>query len=284
MVKIAFLGLGVMGKPMALNLLNAGLSVNLWNRTKDKLSLQSLSLCQSIAEAVKDAQIIFTCLGDVPDVEQVLLSSQGVINFASPNTLVVDFSTIGTQAVQNIAQQLATKQIRFLDAPMSGGDIGAQQGTLTIMVGGKQEDYQECLPYLQILGKNITYCGEIGSGQAVKLCNQVLASLHMVAICEAITLAKQQGIDPKLMIEVCSTGAAGSWALTNLAPKIINEDYSPGFMIKHILKDLRLVKESLSGNHLQGVELATQLFQQTAELNDKQGFHEGTQAMIKTYI
>jgi len=285
--KIAFLGLGVMGKPMAENLIRAGYSVSLWNRTKDRSSLESLCLENSIEETVKSAQIIFMCLGDVPDVEEVLFSPAGVANFALANSIVVDFSTIGSTGAQKIGERLKEKGIRFLDAPVSGGDIGAKQGTLTIMVGGDSRDFYECLPYFQVLGKNITHCGTIGSGQAVKLCNQVLASLHMVAICEALKLAQKQGIDPHLVVKVCSTGAAGSWALSNLGPKIIEKDYNPGFMIKHILKDLRLVHETLEtlkdDVSLPGVELAEKLFKISAELDNQKGYTEGTQAMIKSY-
>ncbi len=278
-----------MGAPMAENLAKAGCNVKVWNRTKNRphlaslLTESSLTMVDTIADAVKSAEIIFTCLGDVPDVEEVLLSESGVINFAQPNSIVVDFSTIGSEAAKNIANQLGMKQIRFLDAPVSGGDIGAQQGTLTIMVGGKEADFAQCLPYLQIMGKNITHCGDIGSGQGVKLCNQVLASLHMVALCEAMKLAEAQNIDPNLVVKVCSTGAAGSWALSNLGKKVIEGDFQPGFMIKHILKDLRLVQETLKDKHLPGVELANQLFQISAELNDGEGYTQGTQGMINSY-
>ncbi|GAB4312052.1 MAG: NAD(P)-dependent oxidoreductase [Geminocystis sp.] len=287
--QLAFLGLGVMGAPMAKNLANAPCQIKVWNRTKNRPHIQpllqesSLTMVDTIAEAVESAEIIFTCLGDVPDVEEVLLSESGVINFAPPNSLVVDFSTIGSTAVKNIASQLEKKQIRFLDAPISGGDIGAQQGTLTIMVGGKEKDFRECLPYLEIMGKNITHCGDVGSGQGVKLCNQVLASLHMVALCEAMKLAQVQNIDPNLIVKVCSTGAAGSWALSNLGKKIIEEDFEPGFMIKHILKDLRLIQETLQDRHLPGVELANQLFQVSAELNEGEGYNQGAQGMINAY-
>lgn len=282
--KLAFLGLGVMGKPMAENLHKAGCHLKAWNRTPNRPHLQntSLPLVNTIKEAVADADIIFTCLGDVPDVEEVLLKEAGVLSHARPGSLIVDFSTIGPKAARAIALSLATRGFRFLDAPVSGGDIGAQQGTLTIMVGGDKRDFDECLPYLQILGKNITHCGPVGSGQAVKLCNQVLASLHMVALCEAITLAKIQNIDTHLVVQVCSTGAASSWALTNLGPKILQQDYQPGFMIKHILKDLRLVTEALQDNNLPGIQLARQLFETAARLQ-KEGYSLGTQAMILAY-
>jgi 3-hydroxyisobutyrate dehydrogenase len=289
--QLAFLGLGVMGKAMYINLVKSGHPIKAWNRSRNSPHVQSLppefqlNLVDTVSEAVREANIIFTCLGDVPDVEEVLFNSQGVMKFAQPNSIIVDFSTIGSQAAQKIAEKLQTKNIRFLDAPVSGGDIGAQQGTLTIMVGGNLADFQECEPYFNILGKNITYCGSVGSGQGVKLCNQVLASLHMIGVCEALKLAEIQGIDPNLVVKVCSTGAAGSWALSNLAPKIIDSDYNPGFMIKHILKDLRLVRETLNENsHLPGVELAQKLFEITAELNEGEGYNLGTQAMMKSYF
>jgi 3-hydroxyisobutyrate dehydrogenase len=153
------------------------------------------------------------------------------------------------------------------------------------MVGGEPSDFEQSKPVLEVLGKTIRLCGPVGSGQAVKLCNQVLAALHMVGLCEAMQLAEQQGIDPKLVVDVCSTGAAGSWALSNLGPKIIESDFRPGFMIKHILKDLRLVQESLSssGETLPGVEISDRLFQLVQEMDSGAGGEQGTQAMIRTY-
>ncbi len=288
--QLAFLGLGVMGAPMTANLAQANYPINAWNRTRKKVGVEiakqsGAKVVNTIAEAVANAEIIFTCLGDVPDVEEVIFGAEGVVKYAQPHSLIIDFSTIGPQAAKKIAQELQQSQTRFMDAPISGGDIGAKNGTLTIMVGGNQADFQECEPYLQVMGKNITYCGASGSGQAVKLCNQVLASLHMVALCESLQLAQQQGIDPNLIVEVCSTGAAGSWALSNLGTKIIDADYQPGFMIKHILKDLRLVGEALQKeNSLPGVQLAQHLFQTAADLDSGKGYTEGTQAMIKAYL
>jgi 3-hydroxyisobutyrate dehydrogenase len=286
-LKIAFLGLGVMGSPMSANLARQGLEVKGWNRTPNRPELEvakqaGVKVVETLKEAVESADIIFTCLGDVPDVEAVVLGEEGVIKYAQPHALVVDMSTIGTKAARKIASELQQYHLRFLDAPISGGDIGAEKGTLTIMVGGDEQDFAQCKPYFEIMGQNITLCGAVGSGQAVKLCNQVLASLHMVALCEAIQLANRQGIDPHLVIDVCSTGAAGSWALSNLGLKVINSDYEPGFMIKHILKDLRLVQE-LSGGDLPGVQLADRLFKLVANLDDGKGLFQGTQAMIRAY-
>ncbi|MGL5083974.1 MAG: NAD(P)-dependent oxidoreductase [Microcoleaceae cyanobacterium] len=287
-MKTAFLGLGVMGSYMAANLAKANFSVNAWNRTSNRSSVEiaregGANVVASIQEAVESAEVICTCLGDVPDVQAVILGPVGMVQFAQPGAIVIDFSTIGPEAARQIGTELQTHQLQFLDAPISGGDIGAKNGTLTIMVGGDRAAFDTCHPVFAAMGKTIRYCGPLGSGQAVKLCNQVLCSLHMVGLCEAMLLAKQQGIDPNLVIEVCSTGAAGSWALTNLGEKVANHDFAPGFMIKHILKDLRLVKATLSSNqNFPGIELADQLFKIVQDL-DEAGANQGTQAMIRAY-
>ena len=282
MRQLAFLGLGVMGAPMVANLRQKGFTVKAWNRSP-RANLAHLNPVATLAAAVEGAEIIFTCLGDIPDVEEVILGEQGVINCARPGALIVDMSTIGSVAARYLGEKLQARGFRFLDAPVSGGDIGAQKGTLTIMVGGAEEDFQECLPYFQALGKTIKLCGSVGSGQAVKLCNQILCALNMVGLCEALEMAKLQGIDPNLVIEVCQTGAAGSWALANLGPKIVGRDLEPGFMIKHILKDLRIVQEMVDDqdNHLPGVELSDRLFKLVADLQG--GREQGTQAMIRAY-
>jgi 3-hydroxyisobutyrate dehydrogenase len=289
--QIAFLGLGVMGAPMTANLVQKGFSVKAWNRTPTRPGVAiaakaGATVVSSLREAVESADVIFTCLGDIPDVEAVILGKEGVSQFAQPGAIVVDMSTIGSQGARHIARELEKQQLHFLDAPVSGGDIGAQKGTLTIMVGGEKEDFLACKSLFEAMGKTIRLCGPVGSGQGVKLCNQVLAALHMVGLCEALILSQQQGIDPNLMIEVCSTGAAGSWALTNLGPKIVASDFEPGFMIKHILKDLRLVEETIaaSGEELPGVELANRLFKVVESLQEGKGGEQGTQAMIQAYI
>ncbi|WP_019508232.1 NAD(P)-dependent oxidoreductase [Pleurocapsa sp. PCC 7319] len=288
--QVAFLGLGLMGGAMAANLARHGYQVKAWNRTSDRPEVTvaqegGATIVDSIQAAVKDVEIVFSCVGDVPDVEEVLLGQAGVVQYAQPNTLIIDMSTIGSDAAKKIGQELQQQQLRFMDAPVSGGDIGAKNGTLTIMVGGSDADFTECKPLLAAMGKNITLCGEIGSGQGVKMCNQILCSLYMVGLCEAMQLAKQQGIDPQLIVEVCGTGAAGSWALSNLGEKIINDDYAPGFAIKHIVKDLRLVQEinQTSGDNLPGTELADRLFKTVQAMDNGQGKEQGTQAMIRAY-
>ncbi|NEP48962.1 MAG: NAD(P)-dependent oxidoreductase [Moorea sp. SIO3C2] len=265
--QIAFLGLGAMGGQMAGNLARSGYSVKAWNRTPNCPGVEvatnaGATVVLSIREAVETADVVFVCVSDVPDVEEVILGTGGVSESARPGTLVIDTSTIGPNAAQKIGAQLKERKLRFLDAPITGGDIGAKNGTLTIMVGGEPTDFEESKPLLEVLGKTIRLCGEVGRGQAVKLCNQVLGSLHIVAVYEALELAEQLGIDPNLIIEVCSTGAAGSWVLSNLGPKIAESTFQNTFPIKHMVKDLRLVQETLnqSAQQLPGVDMAEDLF------------------------
>lgn len=291
--QLAFLGLGVMGGAMAANLMQHDpenpQTVYGWNRTPDRPGVKiaadaGVTVVPTLQEAVQFADVIFTCVGDVPDVEEVLLGDNGVIQYAKPGSLIVDTSTIGSEAAKKIGTVLHQRQLRFLDAPVSGGDVGARKGTLTFMVGGDIEDFTECRPYFDRMGENIRLCGPVGSGQAVKMCNQILCSLTLVGICEAMLLAEKQGIDPSLVVEVCSTGAAGSWALSNLGIKVAESDFAPGFMIKHIVKDLRLVQEiaETAQQDLPGTEFATKLFKTVQQL-DAAANEQGTQAMIRAY-
>jgi 3-hydroxyisobutyrate dehydrogenase len=294
--KIAFLGLGVMGGAMAANLIKRGYSVTGWNRSQNRPTIATFTsaggtLAQSLQEAVSDADVVFSCLGDVPDVVEVLIGEHGAMNFSKANTLFIDTSTIGSDAAKTIGNALIHSGLRFLDAPISGGDVGARNGTLTFMVGGKPEDLQECLPLFEAMGSNIKHCGAIGSGQAVKLCNQTLVSVYMLALCETMQMAEKMGVDPQLVVDVCGSGAAGSWALTNLGMKVATRDYQAGFSIKHMLKDLRLVQEisqKIDASQdfavdLPAIALAIQNFQKVSQLDDGQGSEQGTQAMIRAY-
>ena len=292
--KIAFLGLGVMGGAMAANLVKRGYSVLGWNRTKDRPTIATFTsvggtLAESLEDAVREADVVFSCLGDVPDVTEVLIGDIGAMHFARANTLFIDTSTIGSDAAKKIGNALMHDGLRFLDAPVSGGDVGARNGTLTFMVGGNPEDLQECLYLFEAMGSNIKHCGAIGSGQAVKLCNQTLVSVYMLALCETMQFAEKMGIDPRLIVDVCGSGAAGSWALTNLGMKVATGDYQPGFAIKHMIKDLRLVQEISDRQDLDfpvdlpAIALAMQNFQKVSQLDDGQGAEQGTQAMIRAY-
>jgi 3-hydroxyisobutyrate dehydrogenase len=292
--KIAFLGLGVMGGAMSANLVKRGYSVIGWNRTKDRATIATFTsvggtLAESLEDAVREADVVFSCLGDVPDVTEVLIGEHGAMHFARANTLFIDTSTIGSDAAKTIGNALMHDGLRFMDAPVSGGDVGARNGTLTFMVGGNPEDLQECLYLFEAMGSNIKHCGAIGSGQAVKLCNQTLVSVYMLALCETMQIAEKMGVDPRLVVDVCGSGAAGSWALNNLGMKVATGDYQAGFAIKHMLKDLRLVQEISDRQNLDfptdlpAIALATQNFQKVSQLDGGQGAEQGTQAMIRAY-
>ena len=290
MPKHAFLGMGIMGASMAANLGRSALKTNIWNRTNPSLGIQiakraGCNVVKSIEEAVNSVDFIFTCVTDAPDVEKVLFSSGGVVENAKKGALIIDFSTIGSKAAKSFGHRLKQIGLRFLDAPVSGGDIGAKNGSLTIMAGGTDKDFSDSLPILKVLGENIHHCGPVGSGQAVKLVNQILGGIHMVALSEAMRLAEIQEIDPNLIVEICSTGAAGSWALSNLGPKMIQSDYSAGFKVKDMLKDLRLVHEELLDREiLPGVNLAQKLFELViTTFPQDQGGLMGTQSMVLAY-
>ena len=194
--KVAFLGMGIMGAAMAANLVKAGFKVNIWNRTATSSGVARAvkSGCIShntIKEAVEECDVILSCVSDVKDVEEVLLGENGVINAAKEGAIVVDTSTIGPEAAKKIGKELAAKNIHFLDAPVTGGDVGAINGTLTIMVGGNQASFEKAQPALAAMGKTIQLCGPIGAGQALKLCNQILCAVNMVAVTESILVARK---------------------------------------------------------------------------------------------
>jgi len=281
-----------MGGSMAANLARHGFEVKGWNRTPGRQSAlraaqSGVELKETAADAVAGAQVVFICLTDVQDIEQALFGERAIAKAIDKGALVVDMSTTGPACARDLSTKLNALGLRFLDAPVSGGDVGAREGTLTIMVGGAEDDFNQCRPWFEAMGKNIRYCGHSGAGQAVKLCNQILCAVNMVAICEAFHLAESLDIDPKLVVEVCGTGAAGSWALSNLGPRILRGDLGPGFKIKDMLKDLRLVGEALSNGTtkdiLPGTTLAAEKFVTARDCDGTNGGDQGTQAMISAY-
>ena len=280
--RIAFIGLGIMGEPMAGHLLAAGHTLVVYTRTKkraESLLKRGATWASSPAEAAAAADIVFICVTDTPDVEAIVLGDHGLIHAARAGLVIVDHSTISPSATRRFAEALAIKGTRFLDAPVSGGDIGARNATLSIMVGGDEAAYQHALPLLGLMGKTITHCGPSGNGQLTKLVNQVLVSVTNLAVCEALTFALNNGLDPQKTIQAVGGGAAGSWQLANLGPKMIAGDFAPGFMIDLQQKDLRLVMETAgeSRTPLPAVSLVHQLF--AAAQADGRG-KEGTQALF----
>lgn len=281
--RVGFIGLGIMGLGMARNLLKAGFPVCAWNRTISKaedLTSAGATVGANPAEVAAQSDIIITCVSDTPDVEQVILGENGVIHGAKPGALVIDCSTISPQATQVIAEKLAEKGVKMLDAPISGGSEGAANGTLSIMVGGAAEDFARAMPVFEAMGKTITHVGATGAGQTVKLVNQVLVVGNCLAMSEALLLAQAGGVDLKKTFDAVSKGAAGSWMFTNRAPQIIERDWRPGFTVALQQKDLRLVLEAADqlGVPLPGTGLIFQLYRTLEAQNLSQ---EGNHALIK---
>lgn len=280
---VGFIGLGIMGKPMTKNLLNAGYSVTVWNRSQagiDECVGYGAVAAKSAREVAGKANVVITMVTASADVKEVVLGPNGVIEGVHPGMTLIDMTTMSPKVTKEIAAKLEEKGADMLDAPVSGGDTGAKAGTLSIMVGGPEEALKKCMPILEVLGKNITHIGEEhGSGQVTKLCNQIGCALNILAVCEELTLAAKSNINLNKMFTAISAGAAGSWQLSNLAPKILKRDLEPGFMVKTIQKDLRLVMEAAGDGEatLPGVALVHQLFHSV----EADGLHEkGTQALI----
>lgn len=243
MEKIGFVGLGIMGRPMVKNLLAAGYAVSVWNRSRPGIEecVEAGAVeAASPAAAAAQADAFISMVTDSPDVESVLTGPGGAIEGLQAGSLVVDMSTISPAVTREIADRLAENGVAMIDAPVSGGDAGAITGTLSIMVGGASADVERARPVFEVLGETITHVGPIGAGQSVKLCNQVAIAGALEGVCEALTLAQKSGVDPARLLDAISAGAAGSWQLSNLAPRIIDRDFDPGFMVRLLQKDLRL--------------------------------------------
>ncbi len=280
---LAFVGLGVMGAPMAGHLLAAGHGLRVYTRTRakaDRLARRGATVCPSAAEAARGAEIVFVCVRDTPDVQQVVTGESGILSGAAPGTIIVDHSTISPATTRELAQACAAKDVRFVDAPVSGGDIGAQNAALSIMVGADEATFSRVEPLLRLMGKTITRTGPVGTGQLTKLVNQILVSVTNLAVCEALTFAKCNGLDPDATLSALAGGAAGSWQLSNLGPRMLAGDFRPGFTIDLQQKDLNLVLEAaLRGNvSLPATALVHQLF--TAAQAAGHG-KDGTQALFK---
>ncbi len=265
MEKIGFIGLGIMGQPMALNLCKAGYS--LWVYARRAEMMQSLiaagaTPCNSAQSVAEQTDIIFTMVADTPDVEQVILGEKGIIHGATAGKLVIDMSTIAASTTRMIAAKLAEQQIHLLDAPVSGGERGAIDGTLSIMVGGKVEQFERALSLLHVLGKNIVHIGDHGAGQIAKSCNQVVISQTLTAVGEALILAKAAGVDPANVRQALLGGFAYSRILELHGQRMLDHDFTPGFKIKLHQKDLRIVMQIAHelGIALPGIALTTQYF------------------------
>jgi len=284
-LKIGFIGTGVMGKSMVQNLLNASYEVNIYTRTKEKateLINNGATWSDSIADLANNVHVVITMVGYPHDVEEVYFGAEGIIENAKSETLIIDMTTSSPKLAKQIYDVAKEKNIFSLDAPVSGGDIGAKNATLAIMVGGDEQAYQKALPIFEVLGNNIVWHGEAGAGQHAKLANQITIASNMIGVCEALIYAKKSGLEPEKVLSSISTGAAGSWSLSNLAPRMIKNDFSPGFFVKHFIKDMTIAVESAKDLEIDmpGLTLALDLYKQLADMGENDS---GTQALIKYY-
>ena len=281
--RIGFIGLGIMGRPMARNLMKAGYALIIWNRSRpgiDALVADGAEAADSPRDVAQRCSVVITILGDSPDTERAALGEDGIIGGAHDGLVHIDMSTISPSVTRAIAERYAAAGVEMLDAPVSGGEQGAIDGTLSIMAGGKREVFDRCRPIFGVLGKTIVYCGPSGSGQVVKLCNQVVVGLNNLAMSEALVLAAKAGVAPATMLEAVRAGAGSSWALHNLAPRILAGDFKPGFKVWQQQKDLRLALELADEGPtpLPGTALARELF---AALEAEGLGEAGTQALVK---
>jgi 2-hydroxy-3-oxopropionate reductase len=283
--RVAFIGAGVMGTPMIRNLHKAGFSVVATDKRLEVLSVlagEGIATATDAVSAVEGANFVITMLPDTPDVRAVLFGEGGIVPVLRPGTLVIDMSTISASAVGEMAAKLAKNEVDLLDAPVSGGMKGAVAGTLSIMIGGREEAFNRALPVLNAMGTTVRRVGDSGMGQVFKMCNQLMAASHIQAMCEAFALCRSFDGDLGLLREVLLGGAAGSWMLQNLGPQVLSGDVSAGFRIDLHLKDLRLANESAfeKGLPLPGLAVATTMYLEARAHGEG---NNGNQAMFRTF-
>lgn len=284
MQKIGFVGVGVMGSSMAKHLLEAGHELYIYNRTEAKakpLVELGMKWCATPALVAEQADVVITMVGYPKDVEQIYLGENGIFS-TKRGGYVVDMTTSSPKLAQKLYDIAKEKGIASLDAPVSGGDLGARNATLAIMVGGDEEAFQAMLPIFQVMGKTINYFGKAGSGQYTKMANQIAIAAGMLGVAESLAYAKKMGLDANKVLETIETGAAGSWSLSNLGRRMLQGDDKPGFYIKHFIKDMRIAIESAeeAGLELPGLLKAKELYDQ---LSDRGLSDKGTQAIIQWY-
>lgn len=291
MSKIAWIGTGVMGTPMATHLAEAGHEMYLYNRTKAKAERAAENMpagCKakvfdSIKEAVKDVDYVFTMVGYPKDVEEVMLGSDAVFVSAKEGTVIIDMTTSSPKLAAKLYEEGKKRGLKLLDAPVSGGDKGAKEANLTIMVGGDEEVYKEVEPLFKLLGTTITYMGKAGNGQHTKAANQVSVAGTLLAAMETLTYAVRAGLDPHKVLEVVNGGAAASWQLENNGPKALASDFEPGFYIKHFIKDMKIADKEMEAKNTDLNVLSTVL-DMFLEFTGSGHEDEATQAIIKYYL
>lgn len=282
---IGMIGTGVMGKSMAEHILNEGHELAIYTRTKEKANTlieNGATWKNSPAEVANEADIILTMIGTPKDVEDVYFSEKGLLAHAKSGTTLIDMTTSKPSLAVDIYNKAKEKGMYALDAPVSGGDVGAKNATLAIMVGGDKSTFDKMLPLFEVMGSNIVYEGDAGAGQHTKVINQISIAPAMVGLCEAIMYIKKSGLDAKTVLDTISTGAAGSWSLDNYAPRMIAGDFAPGFAIKHYIKDMKIALESAEEMNMEtpGLRLALEMYEKVAAMGEEE---RGIHGLLKYY-
>lgn len=282
--KIGWVGTGVMGHSMCRHLMDAGFQVSLYSRTRDKaadLIAAGATWCDSPKDVAQASDVVFAIVGMPSDVREVFLSDQGVLAGCQPENIVVDMTTSEPQLAIEIADAARTRKVHSVDAPVSGGDVGAKAGTLSIMIGGDSDVIAALEPCWKAMGKTYVRQGQAGAGQHAKIVNQILVAAGMIGVCESLLYAQQSGLDLETVLKSVSSGAAGSWALSNLAPRIVSGHFDPGFFVDHFVKDLGIAMQESKRMSLKlpGLELACELYERVVARGDGQ---LGTHALQMT--
>lgn len=284
-MKIAWIGTGVMGAAMLQHLVKTGHEVHAYNRSYAKA--EPLKDCgvivhKTLPACVEKAEVIITMVGYPKDVEEIYRGEQGIFAHAPKGCIMLDMTTSSPSLAKELEEEAVRKGFSMMDAPVSGGDSGAKAGTLSIMCGGKKEVFEQVKPILGCMGKSIHYIGEAGSGQHCKACNQIAVAGAVAAMSEAIVYARTNGLDPEVVLSAISGGAAGSWQINNTAPRVLKEDFAPGFYIKHFIKDMHIVQEAMEAHdmHLDMLDQVCHMYETLAENGEEDN---GTQALLHYY-
>lgn len=285
MKKIGFIGVGIMGKFMVRNLMKSGYELHIYARNRGKVEdviSEGAAFHDSIAGCVNDCDAVITIVGFPKDVEEVYFDEGNILDSAKDGAYLIDMTTTSPRIAEEIYKEGKAKGYHVLDAPVTGGDTGAKAGTLSILVGGDKEDYEASLPLFEAMGENINYQGQAGCGQHCKMANQIIIAGTLSGVCEALAYAEAKGLDLDTVLRSVATGAAGSTQLNMFGPKIINEDYEPGFFIKHFIKDMKLALTEANISEL-NLDVLSQTLAHYEEL-EAEGYGDcGTQALIKYY-
>ena len=285
MKKVGFIGIGIMGKSMVRNLMKAGFEVAVYTRTKEKAEdviVEGAVWCEDVKTCAAGRDAVITIVGYPKDVEEVYFGDDGIVASADPGTFLIDMTTTSPKLAVRIYEDAAKAGLKALDAPVTGGDTGAREGTLTILAGGDEADFNACMPLFEAMGKNIKYEGKAGNGQHTKMCNQIAVAGALAGACEAMVYAKNVGLDVDTMLKSISTGAASSVQMNNVASRALQDDYRPGFFIKHFIKDMNLADEEAraADTELKVLEDVLSMYKEL----EQEGMGElGTQALIKYY-